>query len=80
MTPPNEPTFDRHTISRIKGIIVPFFKSEKKKKARLLLGLLLAFAIAVALVQVLMSYVARDFMDAFTARDGAGFQRNLWLY
>ena len=80
LTPPNEPTFDRHTISRIKGIIVPFFKSEKKKKARLLLGLLLGFAIAVAFVQVLMSYVARDFMDAFTARDRAGFQRNLWLY
>ena len=80
MPPPNEPTFDRQTISRIRAIVVPFFQSEKKKKARLLLGLLLGFAITVALVQVVMSYVARDFMDAFTQRNGTAFRRNLWLY
>ncbi len=80
MTPGPEPTFDRHTIPRIKGIIAPFFRSEKKKQARLLLGLLLGFAIAVALVQVLMSYVARDFIDALTQRDRGGFRKNLWLY
>lgn len=80
MSPPNEPTFDRHTVSRIRAIVVPFFRSEKKKKARLLLGLLLGFAITVALVQVVMSYVARDFMDAFTQRDSGAFRKNLWLY
>lgn len=80
MTPSPEPTFDRHTLARIRAIVTPFFRSEKRKKAWLLLGLLLAFAIAVALVQVLMSYVARDFMDAFTARNTAGFKKNLWLY
>ncbi len=80
MTTGDEPTFDRRTLSRIKGIIIPFFRSEKKKRARVLLGLLLGFAVAVALAQVLMSYVARDFMDAFTARDRAGFMRNLWKY
>ena len=80
MASDTEPTFDRHTFSRIKRIIIPFFRSEKKKQARLLLGLLLGFAIGVALVQVLMSYVARDFIDAFTARDRTGFQHNLWLY
>jgi hypothetical protein len=37
MTPGPEPTFDRHTISRIKGTIAPFFRSEQKKQARLLL-------------------------------------------
>lgn len=78
--PPADPTFDRHTVARIKSIIAPFFRSEKKKKARLLLGLLLGFAVTVALVQVLMSYVARDFMDAFTQRDGTAFRRNLWKY
>lgn len=76
----NEPTFDRHTLSRIRAIVMPFFHSEKKKKARLLLSLLLGFAITVALVQVMMSYVARDFMDAFTQRNGAAFRKNLWLY
>jgi len=80
MSDSNEPTFDRHTISRIRGIVVPFFHSEKKKKARLLLALLLGCAIAVALVQVMMSYVARDFMDAFTARNSDAFRLNLWLY
>jgi putative ATP-binding cassette transporter len=75
-----DPTFDRHTLSRIREIIVPFFRPEKKKKARLLLALLLGCAIAVALVQVVMSYEARDFMDAFTARDPAAFRKNLWLY
>ena len=45
-----------------------------------MLGLLLGFAIGVALVQVLMSYVARDFMDALTQRDRGGFRKNLWLY
>lgn len=71
MTPGPDPTSDRHTIPRIKGIIAPFFRSEKKKQARLLLGLLLGVAIAVALVQVFMSYVARDFIDALTQRDRA---------
>jgi putative ATP-binding cassette transporter len=80
MPDPAEPTFDRHTLKRIKGIVLPFFRSESKKKARQLLALLLGCAIAVALVQVMMSYVARDFMDAFTARDGGGFRNNLWLY
>jgi vitamin B12/bleomycin/antimicrobial peptide transport system ATP-binding/permease protein len=80
MPDPAEPTFDRHTISRIKGIVIPFFRSEKKKKALVLLSMLLGFAIAVALVQVLMSYAARDFMDAFTARDAGGFKKHLWLY
>ncbi len=80
MTPGSEPTFDRRTIPRIKGIVAPFFRSEKKKQARILLGLLLGFAVAVALVQVLMSYVARDFIDALTQRDRGGFQKHLWLY
>jgi vitamin B12/bleomycin/antimicrobial peptide transport system ATP-binding/permease protein len=80
MTPSLEPTFDRHTLARIRAIVSPFFRSEKRKKAWLLLGLLLGFAIAVALVQVLMSYVTRDFMDAFTARNTSGFKKNLWLY
>ncbi len=80
MANPADPTFDRHTISRIGGIVVPFFRSEKKRKARLLLGLLLGCAIAVALVQVMMSYVARDFMNAFTARDSGLFRQKLWLY
>ena len=80
MAATSEPTFDRFTMSRIRVIVMPFFHSEKKKKARLLLSLLLGFAITVALVQVMMSYVARDFMDAFTQRNGAAFRKNLWLY
>ena len=80
MPQPADPTFDRHTLTRIKGIMLPFFRSEKKKQARLLLGLLFGFALAVALVQVLMSYVARDFMDALTQRDSGGYRKNLWLY
>lgn len=80
MPPPVEPALGRATLSQTWGLVAPLFRSPQKRQALLLLALLLGFALAVTLVQVGMSYAARDFMNAFTARDRSAFQRHLWFY
>ena len=50
-----------------------FFASERRHKALGFFIVLLTLALSVGGVQVLMSYVARDFMTAIELRDGRGF-------
>ncbi len=57
-----------------------FFGGEGRGKARLLLGMLLALVVIVGLVQVVMSYAARDFVTALVQRDATAWKRNLWRY
>jgi putative ATP-binding cassette transporter len=49
-------------------------------RARLIFAALLALSVAVGIVQVLVSYAARDFVTALTNRDEPGFYRALWSY
>ncbi len=57
-----------------------FFASERRKKARGFLFMLLGMSLAVGAVQVLMSYAGRDFMNAIAKKDPTAYWRMLWLY
>ncbi|MBL7663181.1 ABC transporter ATP-binding protein/permease [bacterium] len=72
--------FNTHTFTRFGTMVMPFFKSEKRKVALLLLCLLVCFSYAINRVQVIMSFVNRDFMNAFTVRDSESFLNELLKY
>ncbi len=57
-----------------------FFASERRHKALRFLIILLTLALCVGGVQVLMSYVARDFMTAIAKKDAPAYLQSLWLY
>ncbi|WP_333878263.1 ABC transporter ATP-binding protein/permease [Methylobacter sp.] len=57
-----------------------FFASERQSKAIRLACILLALVLSVAGVQVLMSYVARDFMTAISKKDASAYWQLLWWY
>lgn len=57
-----------------------FFASERRHKARRLAAALLVLVLSVAGVQVLMSYVARDFMTAISKKDAPAYWQLLWWY
>jgi vitamin B12/bleomycin/antimicrobial peptide transport system ATP-binding/permease protein len=67
--------FDRVTLRRFVRAVKDFFTSEVRWKARGLFALLIAFALTVNGLNVLNSYVGRDFMTAISHRDQAGFIR-----
>jgi ABC-type uncharacterized transport system, permease and ATPase components len=72
--------FDRVTLQRFLRAIKDFFTSEVRWKARSLFALLIAFALTVNGLNVLNSYVGRDFMTAISHRDQAGFVRQAILF
>lgn len=72
--------FDRKTFERMWLITKPFFSSEVKWQARGLLILLAVFALSVNGINVLLSYVQRDFMNAFWLKEEHEFFRYLVLY
>ncbi|MGI8602168.1 MAG: ABC transporter ATP-binding protein/permease [Verrucomicrobiales bacterium] len=74
------PSFNVATLRQLKRIVLPFFTSEKRHKARGLLALLISFSLCVAWVNVLMSYALRDVMSALAERRGVEFTRQLWIY
>jgi len=57
-----------------------FFTSERRHQAFLFLVVLLSLALSVGVVQVLMSYVARDFMTAIAQKDEPAYWESLWWY
>jgi vitamin B12/bleomycin/antimicrobial peptide transport system ATP-binding/permease protein len=57
-----------------------FFTSERRHRALLFLIVLLSLALSVGGVQVLMSYVARDFMTAIAQKDEPAYWESLWWY
>lgn len=71
---------DRHTLSQLGKIILPFFKSEARWKALALFGLLATFSISVSFINVRLSYIGRDFMTALSLRDSDEFFRQLYFY
>lgn len=59
----------------------PFFvSSDVRWQARGLLLLLAVFALSIAAINVLLSYVARDFMTAFSLKEQDEFYRKLVMY
>ncbi len=57
-----------------------FFTSERRHRAFWFLIVLLTMALSVGGVQVLMSYVARDFMTAIAQKDEPAYWQSLWWY
>jgi putative ATP-binding cassette transporter len=74
-TPPDLQTF-RRLIRAVRDLLT----SEVRRKAIVLLLLLLAFALSVNGLNVVSSYVGRDFMTAIAHQDMAGFVRLAILY
>ena len=72
--------FDRVTGRRFVRAVKYFLTSEVRWQARGLFALLFAFAFAINGLNVLNSYVGRDFMTAIAHRDQAGFIRQTVLY
>ncbi len=72
--------FDRETRRRFVGGIKTFLTSEVRWKARGLFALLIAFALAINGLNVVNSYVGRDFITAISNRDQPGFVRQAVLY
>lgn len=72
--------FDRKTWQRFFKIVKPFFISELKWKARVLLIMLAVFSISINGLNLLMSYVSRDFMTALTLKEKSEFFHHLYRY
>jgi putative ATP-binding cassette transporter len=73
-------TINRETGRRFVRVVKNFLTSEVRWRARGLFALLFAFALAVNGLNVVNSYVGRDFMTAIAHRDRPGFVRLAALY
>ncbi|WP_216841239.1 ABC transporter ATP-binding protein/permease [Acidobacterium sp. S8] len=73
-------TFDRVTLGRFFRTVKYFFTSEVRWRARGLFALLIVFALSVNGLNVINSYVGRDFMTAISNRDQTGFVREAILF
>jgi vitamin B12/bleomycin/antimicrobial peptide transport system ATP-binding/permease protein len=73
-------TFDRETRRRFVGGIKVFLTSDVRWKARGLFAVLIGFALAINGLNVVNSYVGRDFITAIADRNQAGFIRQAVLY
>lgn len=72
--------FDRQTWRSFISIAKPFFVSEVRLQAYGLLLLLALFALSVSGVNVLLSFVGRDFMTALSLREKDDFIKYLYRY
>ncbi len=72
--------FDKKAWQRLSALAKPFFFSELKWQARGFIVLLAAFSISISLLNVLMSYVNRDFMTALSLKEKDEFIRHLYRY
>ena len=72
--------FDMETGRRFVRAVMDFFTSEVRWRARGLFGLLIAFALTVNGLNVVNSYVGRDFMTAIEHRNQVGFVREAILF
>jgi putative ATP-binding cassette transporter len=72
--------FDRQTRRRFVDGIKIFLSSEVRWKTRGLFALLIGFALAINGLNVVNSYVGRDFITAIADRNEAGFVRQALLY
>jgi putative ATP-binding cassette transporter len=73
-------TLDLNTVRRFIRAVTDLLTSEVRHRAILLLFFLLAFALSVNGLNVISSYVGRDFMTAIEHRDMAQFVRMAILY
>jgi putative ATP-binding cassette transporter len=77
---PRDVPFVRLTARRCLRAIRAFVRSEVGGRAVLLFTLLVAFLLAISALNVVNSYVGRDFMTAIEQRDRGGFARYAVAY
>jgi putative ATP-binding cassette transporter len=70
----------RRTWSRFVALGTPFLQSEVRWQALALLGLLMALLLAISGLNILNSYVGRDFMTAVARREASRFSTLALLY
>ena len=68
------------TAQQLWVITKAFFRSERRRKARVLLILLLALSVAYVGVTVLTSFVGRDLITAIEKKDSNGYWKAMGLY
>jgi putative ATP-binding cassette transporter len=78
--PDKKAAVSRETLYRLGRVVRMFIRSKAGTRARLLLAGLLVLMLAINGMNVLNSYVGRDFFSAIEARDKAEFIRQAWLY
>jgi len=76
----NEPLVTRETVRRFVAAIRSFATSEVRGRAAVLFASLMVFLIALNALNVLNSYVGRDFVTAIEQRDHARFVREALRY
>ena len=74
------PSLEGLFFKSLTQLVVPFFKSEERKKAWKLLIILLFFLIGVSAVNVLLSYLGRDFITALSEKKAEAFYTILPKY
>jgi vitamin B12/bleomycin/antimicrobial peptide transport system ATP-binding/permease protein len=72
--------FDRQLWQRFLAIAKPYWFSEEKRGARGLLAVLLLLSLSVSGLNVIISYVGRDFMTALSKKDAEQYFRLLFIY
>ncbi|MEI8341990.1 MAG: ABC transporter ATP-binding protein/permease [Verrucomicrobiota bacterium] len=78
---PSEPLSSHIGILRRLALLLKaFFIDGNRRETRILVAALLGLCLMVGVVQVLVSYAARNFFTSLAQRDFAGFYRNLWIY
>jgi putative ATP-binding cassette transporter len=78
--PDNKVADTREILRRLGHVVWAFLRSKVKAKAWVLLVSLLVLMLAINGMNVINSYVGRDFFSAIEKRDHAGFLRYAWLY
>jgi len=79
--PDKKPAVTREILRRLSRVVWAFLRSKRARaKAWLLLSGLLVLMLVINGMNVLNSYVGRDFFSAIERRDSAGFVRYAWRY
>lgn len=72
--------FDRNVVKRFFQLAAPLFRSEIKYKVLGLVALILALSLLSNSIGYMMSYIARDFMNALQTKDTQLFRWKLFEY
>ena len=72
--------FDRNVVKRFFRLAAPLFRSEIKYRALGLVALILALSLLSNSIGYMMSYIARDFMNALQTKDVQLFRWKLFEY
>lgn len=78
--PPESRNTHLGVLRRFAQLLKAFFIDGNRRETRLLVAALLGLCLAVGVVQVFVSYAARNFITSLVQRDSVAFYRNLWVY